>query len=368
MNQHPKSHPIREISAMAGAFVGILVGAGFSSGQEIVQFFAGYGRIGLVGCLVTGIGFLILPVLFSVIGYRMKATSHKEVVRTIMGKWLWHLFDVLVTFFQFAYTVVMIAGGGALLQQWLGLPVVIGSIVMALCTIGIVCLDLRKIIIFISAVTPLLCVMVVLVAGWVLMGPHADYATLEAAAVPTTKASSHWLLSAALYVSFCIVIAMPFLVIMGGQSSSSKVAAWGGVAGGALIGILIALSATALYFRMDKIAGLPMPMMEMVMQIAPWLGHVLSLVIFGMILNSAVGTHYVFVARVMPANSPASRFKLAVVGIGLVALACSFVGFVKLVNTVYPMYGYIGFVLIAFAIVAYLRWNKVFHNIGAGGM
>jgi len=358
MNQ--ASHPIREVCAMAGAFVGILVGAGFSSGQEIVQFFAGYGRMGLIGCLVTGLGFLILPVLFLVIGYRMKATSHKEVVRTIMGQWLWHLFDVLVTFFQFAYTVIMIAGGGALLKQWFGLPVVFGSIVMALCTIGIVCLDLRKIIIFISAVTPLLCVMVVLVTIWVLMQPHADYVVLDAAAVPTIKASGHWALSAALYVSFCIVIAMPFLVIMGGQASSGKVAAWGGIAGGALIGILITLSAIALYLRMDSIANLPMPMMSMVMQIAPWLGHVLSLVIFGMILNSAVGTHYVFVARVMPVHSP--RFKLAVVGIGLLALACSFVGFVKLVNTVYPMYGYIGFVLIAFAIVAWLRWSQ-FHDM-----
>jgi len=357
MNQNTKSHPIREISAMAGAFVGILVGAGFSSGQEIVQFFAGYGRMGLIGCVVTGLGFLVLPVLFLVIGYRMQATSHKEVVRTIMGRYLWHIFDVLVTFFQFAYTVIMIAGGGALLQQWFDLPIVIGSIVMALSTIGIVCLDLRKIIIFISAVTPLLCVMVVLVAVWVLMQPHADYAALEAAAVPTMKASGHWFLSAALYVSFCIVIAMPFLVIMGGQSSSSKVAAWGGITGGTLISILIALSAIALYLRMDTIANVKMPMMQMVMQISPWLGHVLSLVIFGMILNSAVGTHYVFVARVMPVKSP--RFKLAVVGIGLLALACSFVGFVKLVNTVYPMYGYIGFVLIAFAVVAWLRWDKV---------
>jgi len=51
-----------------------------------------------------------------------------------------------------------------------------------------------------------------------------------------------------------------------------------------------------------------------------------------------------------------------VVGIGILALAFSFVGFVKLVNTVYPMYGYIGFVLIAFAIVAWLRWGNIRHS------
>ena len=32
------------------------------------------------------------------------------------------VFDLLITFFLFAITVVMLAGTGSLLQQWLGLP------------------------------------------------------------------------------------------------------------------------------------------------------------------------------------------------------------------------------------------------------
>ena len=39
----------KEVSRIAGAFVGVIVGAGFASGQEILQFFAGFGAIGVAG-------------------------------------------------------------------------------------------------------------------------------------------------------------------------------------------------------------------------------------------------------------------------------------------------------------------------------
>src|SRR5258707_9215767 len=50
----------KEVSRIAGAFVGVIVGAGFASGQEILQFFAGFGAIGLAGCLVAAQAFVFL--------------------------------------------------------------------------------------------------------------------------------------------------------------------------------------------------------------------------------------------------------------------------------------------------------------------
>ena len=45
--------PMKEVFKIAGAFVGVIVGAGFASGQEILQFFASFGSLGLVGILQT---------------------------------------------------------------------------------------------------------------------------------------------------------------------------------------------------------------------------------------------------------------------------------------------------------------------------
>ena len=49
------------------------------------------------------------------------------------------VFDLLITFFLFAITVVMLAGAGSLLQQWLDLPEVWGSVLATIATVLIVC-------------------------------------------------------------------------------------------------------------------------------------------------------------------------------------------------------------------------------------
>ena len=348
--------PMKEVFKIAGAFVGVIVGAGFASGQEILQFFASFGSLGLVGCAVAGVVFVLLSMAFSTMGQRLMANSHKEVITAILGKHLGFVFDLLITFFLFAITVVMLAGAGSLLHQWLGVPEVWGSVIATVATVLIVCLDVGKVIAFIGAVTPLLMLMTIIVAGYVLMTPHPDYEALQAAAQTQPKGASNWLVAALLYVSYNTVAGMPFLVIMGGRASSRKVALWGGILGGLLLSVLMLLITSAMYLRMDTIGGLSMPMLSIATQISPWLGHLMSLVIFGMILNTAVGMLYAFMARIVPAGTRQFRIGTAVAGV--VALAGSFVGFIKLVGLVYPIYGYIGFVLMALGLIGWVRMQR----------
>lgn len=42
---------------IGGAFVGLIVGAGFASGQEIMQYFTSFGIMGIVGGIVATIAF-----------------------------------------------------------------------------------------------------------------------------------------------------------------------------------------------------------------------------------------------------------------------------------------------------------------------
>ncbi len=144
----------KDVCRIAGAFVGVIVGAGFASGQEILQFFASFGLVGLIGCVVSGALFALLSMAFSTMGQRLAAESHKEVVHAMLGRHLGLVFDVLITFFLFAITVVMLAGAGSLLNQWLGVPEVWGSVLATVFTILIVCLDIRSVIAFIGTVTP----------------------------------------------------------------------------------------------------------------------------------------------------------------------------------------------------------------------
>ena len=46
---------MRQTIKVAMALVGLLVGAGFASGQEVIQYFLSFGYIGIVGAVVSGI-------------------------------------------------------------------------------------------------------------------------------------------------------------------------------------------------------------------------------------------------------------------------------------------------------------------------
>ena len=274
------------------------------------------------------------------------------------------VFDLLITFFLFAITVVMLAGAGSLLQQWLDLPEVWGSVLATIATVLIVCLDVRQVIAFIGAVTPLLVFLTVVVAAYV-VSTRTPATTCCWPPRNSSRAASQWLVAAFLYVSYNIVAGMPFLVIMGGQASSRRNALWGGVLGGVLLGILMLLIGAAMYLRIDTLGGVSMPMLALATQISPGLGHLMSLAIFGMILNTAVGMLYAFVARILPAGGAPFRLGTSVAGIA--ALAGSFVGFIKLVGVVYPIYGYIGFLLMGCTLVCWLRSARprAMHEAGA---
>ena len=347
---------IREVLRIAGAFVGVIVGAGFASGQEVMQFFASFGLPdGLIGVAISSFLFVFLAMALAGLGQQQGGESHKEVIQAICGRYLGWFVDVLITFFMFAICVVMLAGGGALVEQLSGLPRLWGSIGTTVLTIAIVCLDVRKVVGFISAVTPVLMVMTIIVAAIALASPSADFATLNQAAATQPRGAANWLIGALLYVSYNIVAGAPFLVIMGGQAKSRKTAVWGGILGGLLLGVLMLLIATSMFSQVTHLQGVDMPMLLLASQASPILGVIMGITIFGMILNTAVGVLYSFSARILAPGT--NGFRWGTIAAGILAFIGSLVGFITLVGTVYPFFGYLGFILMACTIVGWYRFR-----------
>lgn len=224
---------------------------------------------------------------------------------------------------------------------------------MTLIVVAIVCLDVKKVIGMIGAVTPLL---VLTAAGVALYGVATrglSFGDLNQLVSQQDPGASHWLLGALLYVSYNIVAGVPFLAIMGGAAKSEKQAIWGGIFGGALLGLLMLVMSLGLLSRLDSVADLPMPMLSIATEVSPALGLLMALIIFLMIVNTAVGTLYSFSARLLPAGT--RTFRIGSAAFGALAFAGSLVGFVSLVGQVYPLFGYLGFLLIGAVVVGWLR-------------
>lgn len=46
---------LKEATKIGFAYVGVVVGAGFSTGQEVMKFFTHYGLYGYIGVIISGI-------------------------------------------------------------------------------------------------------------------------------------------------------------------------------------------------------------------------------------------------------------------------------------------------------------------------
>lgn len=348
---------MKESLKIAGAFVGVIVGAGFASGRELLLMFVDFGVWGLLGAVVSASLFIFLGMALAGMGSRLRASSHKDVVNALCGRYLGAFVDLMITFFMFAVTVVMLAGGGALLEQQFGIPALFGSLAVTVIVVAIVCLDVQKVIGMIGAATPLLILTAVAVALYGVATRGLSFGELDQLASQQDAGASHWLLGALLYVSYNIVAGVPFLSIMGGTAKTEKHAIWGGIFGGALLGVLMLVMSLGLLSRLDSVADLPMPMLSIATEISPVLGLVMAVVIFLMILNTAVGTLYSFSARLLPAGT--RTFRIGSAATGALAFVGSLVGFVSLVGQVYPLFGYLGFLLIGAVVLGWLRVGRL---------
>ncbi len=335
---------------IAGAYVGLIVGAGFASGQEILQFFTSFGWAGTFGVALATALFAWLGMQITRWGCRLQAASHKEVIYFLCGRYLGRVVDWIVTFFLFGVTAVMIAGAGSIFAQQFGFPIVVGSSLIALLTLLTLLLDVQRIVTVIGSITPFLVGMALLIAlySWI----TADVAG-ESLAKPELSAASHWSLGALLYGSYNIAAGVAMLAVIGGTVRNVKTAERGGLLGGLGLGLLILLIHLGMLSQIDQVAAVDMPTLFLADRIAPWLAMLMAVILLGMIFNTAVGMLYAFSTRLVPPNHP--HFKGYIILFTVAAIVASFVGFTRLVGTVYPVMGYLGFILIGSLVLQWFR-------------
>lgn len=341
---------------IGGAFVGLIVGAGFASGQEIMQYFTSFGMMGIVGGIVATIAFAFLGMTLAQLGSKLQTTSHKGVIYYIGGRYIGAVLDFLITFFLFGVAVVMFAGAGSTFNQMFGINPMVGSIIMVALTIGTLLLNLKNILNLIAIITPYLMVVIFIILIYSLFTMDISISEANTIAQNQASAASNWFMGALLYVSYNIAAGAALLIVMGGTEKDSKVAGVGGILGGVMLGGLIILIHLTMFVKLDVVGGVDMPTLELAKQIHPAVGVLMAIALLGMMYNTAVGMFYAFTVRFVGPEHKV--FKPTVVVVGLVGFVASLVGFTTLVGKVYSTMGYLGFALIVAILIAWIRRDK----------
>lgn len=335
------------------AYVAVLTGAGLASGQEILQYFTAYGKSGLwtalfVLLLHTFIGAIILE-----LGSYYFADEHSDVLDEIASKKFTKVFDILLILTGFIIGFVMLSGAGSNLNQQFGLAPWIGSLICALLVIFVGMMDFEKVTRIIGAFTPIIVALILIASIYTIVKFDGSFDQLDPIARTIPKNFGNPWLSVVNYFSLCMMVGLSTAFAIGGNHVLSEEAKVSGLLGGFITGTVTSLLAVVLFMRVDILKDSDLPTQVLIEEINPILGLIMSLVIFGMIFNTAIGLYYSLAKRFSKSNP--AKYKMYLIGFVTVGFFLSFLGFKKLISITYPIIGYAGIVLILFLIYAYIR-------------
>jgi len=283
---------------------------------------------------------------------RLNAGSHLEVIRYAGGKWIGTVIDYVITFFLFGVFAAMAAGAGAIFAEQFQWPAILGSGLMIVLTLLTVMMGLNGVIASISLVVPVLLGSLLVLVIWTVINTRF-YLNPVISAVPATAAVPFWPLSAVIYVSYNLVMAVAVLAPMGAKYRRPELLGRGALLGGLGLGLGAAAIYLALAPNLPAAARFEIPMIYVAGQLSVWFTVFYSLVLLAEIYTTAVGSLFGFVARLSPAQTVRARYNI--IGAGIAAFLASQLGFTTLVRTLYPAVGYAGLLLLLGLTYAWFR-------------
>lgn len=126
----------KAVMKYAGAFIAWVIGSGFATGQEILQFFTSYGYYSYGVVVLNLVGFLFLGHMLMTTGYAHKKDGGFNHFTYYCGKRAGTFYSWLVLGTLLLLIAVLVSGAGAALSEYYGLNRYIGSLITSALVLG----------------------------------------------------------------------------------------------------------------------------------------------------------------------------------------------------------------------------------------
>ena len=343
----------KRIWSIALAYVGVMIGAGVSSGQDLLQYFVSFGAWGLIGVIVLGVLHVGFGRLMIALGSYYRSDDHSVVLAEISHPVIYRILDIALIITCFIFGFVMTAGAGANLNQQFGIPFWVGAFLCTVLTIVVSFLDFKKIIGVIGVFTPVILVMIALIFMTNVLGRHWEFSEMNRISQTIQSPFPSVWMSVVNYFAVCVMSAIAMAFVMGGSifkiNEAEKSGAWGGF----MVGVIFFITTLILFANSDKVVKSDVPMLAIAKEVNPIFATLYALVIFGLIFNTVFSLYYALGKRF--AAGIEKRFKFFVTAFSLSGFVVSFMGFRQLVAVMYPIIGYMGLLMLVVLVIASYR-------------
>ena len=344
----------KSIYAMASIYIGTVIGAGFASGQEILQFFGKYGNYGILGMLIStiilgGVGAKTLARV-----YDLGIKDFHEFGNQHFYKKLFKGIEIILAFLLYTSFFIMLSGGGAIGEEFFALSKIWGILIMLVASFIVFVFGVQGISKANILIVPFLSLGIIIISIYVIR--DNSYYFREMARQLSGglsfkncfkglgRAGYGWLWSAIIYASHnsigAIVVMTSLLPIIYDQRSA-KLA---GILGATALGIMGGLILLNLLILQTNLIGLEIPMLAIVYPMGSFLRKGYGLVLLLAMFTTAIANGYGAIlgfSRILGWGEAWMKIIIC-----LTALPLANMGFKNLISFFYPLFGYIGFLFI----------------------
>ncbi|WP_205317652.1 hypothetical protein [Oceanobacillus zhaokaii] len=359
---HSSNVNVKQVIAFSGAFIAFLIGSGFATGQEIMQYFVAYGYKGIAGAIVVFLLFMYVGTSFIVTGYKHRFPKPNDIYTYYCGKAIGKFFDYFSILFIYMSFIVMIGGAGATVRQQFDIPASIGGIGLAILAGITVILGLNRIVDVIGKIGPVICIMAIILGiSAIIMNPSGlSTASQIIPDLDLLSASSNWLFAAGSYVGFCMLWLAAFLSTMGATAVNHKTASLGAIIGAFGFSLGIIVIALGLMANIQQVEGSLVPSLILAGNIHPSIAVIFSLTVMAAIFSTAVPLLWTVSSKI--ADEKSSRFKHVTIILAIIGTVVGlYIPFDRLVNIVYVVNGYVGILLLVLMIIKTIK-NVIENN------
>ena len=337
----------RNIIRIAGAYVAWVMGSGFATGQEILQFFTSYGYYSFVLLVINLIGFLLIGPTILQAGREHAGDPDYDHFVLFCGRRLGTFYSWFLPVSMFAGMVILISGAGATLEEYYGLNHYVGALLMAAMALAAYIIGFQRFVKIVSFIGPAIIAFSLLVG---IVTVCRDFDGLSrvadgAAAMEARQPVPWWWLSGLLYISYNLCGGSKYYSALGMTAGSSREAFWGAVAGTIALMASILLMNTAMLTDIGHTAVMDVPTLFLARKIAYALGAVFSIILIMGIFSSCSAMLWTISEKFVKQGSRKSYLFAGCTC--LCAFLLGLLPFAGLVGVVYTILGYIGLVFAA---------------------
>lgn len=324
-----------KVIQIAFTYMGTVVGAGFATGQEILQFFTRFGALGALTIMLATVMFVWLGAKMMLISSEVRANSYEDVNKVLFGdrfgRWISHFMQLIL----FGVCAVMLAGAGAIFSENWNFSYQSGLLITVVGCFLLLRKGMNAILTVNAIVVPVMLLFTVLIIVDTMHTPGANrWLLLQSDFSPVAVWASPFL-----YAAFNLAMAQAVLVPLGSEVGDRKTIVYGSWIGGIGIGFMLLAGHIALSVYMPGIQQFAIPMGGIARELGHGVQWIYIFLIFAEIFTTLIADVYGLTLQ-LKGRINLSRSTLTVLTLGACYIA-SQIGFGPLLSTLYPIFGLI---------------------------